>query len=102
MTTVVNKRSAEYMAVEDKVYIGRGSIWGNRYVIGKDGDRNEVIGMYKEWFLDKIENDAEFRKETWKLKGKALVCYCAPLLCHGNIIAEWLDWNSVESIKELV
>ena len=95
MTTVVNKRSAEYMAVEDKVYIGRGSPWGNMYEIGKHGDRDEVIDMYREWFHEKIKTDPEFEKETLKLKDKALVCYCKPLRCHGEIIVQWLDWNSV-------
>ena len=29
------------------VYIGRGSKWGNPYVIGKDGNRDEVIEKYR-------------------------------------------------------
>ncbi len=29
------------------VYIGRGSDWGNPYVIGIDGDRDEVIRKYQ-------------------------------------------------------
>jgi len=95
MTTVVNKRSAEYISVEDKAYIGRGSIWGNRYQIGKDGDRDEVIELYRGWFNDKIENDPVFREETLKLKDKTLVCFCKPKRCHGEVIAEWLDWNQI-------
>jgi hypothetical protein len=31
------------------VYIGRPSIWGNPFVIGRDGDRAEVIGQYEAW-----------------------------------------------------
>lgn len=38
MCTVVNKYKEEY-----DIYIGRGSRWGNPFVIGKDGTREEVI-----------------------------------------------------------
>jgi hypothetical protein len=41
---VLNKRDAGANA---GVYIGRGSAWGNPYVIGKDGDRAEVIEKYR-------------------------------------------------------
>jgi hypothetical protein len=44
MTTVANKYYQNY-----DVYIGRGSKWGNPFVIGKDGDRDEVIAKYREW-----------------------------------------------------
>ena len=44
MTKVVNK----YKHVYD-VYIGRGSKWGNPFVIGKDGTREEVINKYEEY-----------------------------------------------------
>lgn len=33
------------------VYIGRGSPWGNPFIIGKDGTRDEVIAKY-EAYLD--------------------------------------------------
>jgi len=45
VTRVVNKYHEDY-----DVYIGRGSKWGNPYVIGKDGNREEVIKQYEEWF----------------------------------------------------
>jgi len=31
------------------VYIGRGSPWGNPFVIGRDGNRAEVIAKYEAW-----------------------------------------------------
>jgi hypothetical protein len=42
---VVNKRIDAF-----DVYIGRGSVWGNPFVIGKDGDRAEVIRKYEDYF----------------------------------------------------
>ncbi len=34
------------------IYIGRGSKWGNPFVIGKDGTRAEVIEKYGQWLAD--------------------------------------------------
>jgi hypothetical protein len=93
VTRVINKRSDEYLTAKNTVYIGRGSKWGNQFIMGMDGDRAEVIQLYREWFLERIEGDPAFMRETMKLKDKTLVCYCKPLPCHGDAIAEWLDRN---------
>jgi len=66
----------------DAVYIGRGSKWGNPFVIDKDGSRSDVIAKYEEYILGKPELLAQLHE----LKGKDLVCYCAPQACHGDIL----------------
>ena len=76
---VVNLRQKKY-----GVYIGRGSKWGNRFVIGKDGSREEVISKYREWILG---ND-KLLGCLGELKGKVLGCYCKPLACHGDVLVE--------------
>jgi hypothetical protein len=84
-TTVVNiKKNKNY-----DVYIGRGSPWGNPFKIGIY-TREEVISKYKEYFYEKIK-DLNFRKSVLYLKGKVLGCYCHPLPCHGDIIANYLN-----------
>lgn len=40
-----------------QVYCGRPSIYGNNYVIGKDGDRAQVIAKYKKDFDKRIIED---------------------------------------------
>jgi hypothetical protein len=67
------------------VYIGRPSEWGNPFVIGKDGDREEVVEKYAEWLLAQPELVEKAKQE---LKGKVLGCWCSPKLCHGDILAE--------------
>ena len=89
MITVVNLRNDDY-----DVYIGRPSIFCNPFKIGPDGGREMVIEKYKVYFLDKIENDEEFKQEVLKLKDKRLGCFCYPLDCHGDIIAEWVNSQS--------
>lgn len=65
------------------IYIGRGSPWGNPFVIGKDGDRATVIEKFRQYAL---ANPELVRRMKAELAGKDLVCFCAPLACHGHII----------------
>ena len=74
---VWNKRNGD--APPDAVYVGRPSKWGNPFTIGRDGTREEVITKYLHWLPDSGLNPAE-------LEGKNLVCWCAPLPCHADIL----------------
>ena len=69
------------------VYIGRGrgGSWGNPFEIGKDGDRDEVVAKHREWFLAQPELVERARRE---LRGRDLVCFCAPRSCHGDTLRE--------------
>ena len=67
------------------VYIGRPGPFGNPFEIGKDGTREEVVEKYAEWVLTQPELLAIIKTE---LKGKVLGCWCAPKLCHGDILIE--------------
>ena len=66
----------------DYVYIGRPSKWGNPFVIGRDGNRDEVVRKY----LDYILESENLLGDLHELKGKNLGCYCAPELCHGDVL----------------
>ena len=88
MTQIVNIKHEKC-----EVFCGRGSIFGNPYVIGRDGTREHVINRYREWFAFLLK-DATFVRELRKLKGKKLGCFCVPDNdCHVRIIKEWLDSN---------
>lgn len=76
---IVNIRTDEY-----DIYIGRPSKWGNPFVIGKDGTRQEVLEKYRKYILNK----PELLKDLHELKGKTLGCYCKPFPCHGDILEE--------------
>ncbi len=67
------------------VYIGRPGKWGNPYLIGQDGTRRQVIEKYRSWLLAKPKLLAEAKQE---LRGKDLVCHCAPKACHGDVLLE--------------
>lgn len=66
-------------------YRGGPGLWGNPFVVGKDGTREEVIAKHRQWFLAQPELVAKCKDE---LRGKDLVCFCAPLACHGDTLLE--------------
>ena len=87
MCTVVNKYKEDF-----DVYIGRGSVWGNPYVIGQDGTREEVIEKYKHYLWEMITSKRISLDQLKNLKGKRLGCFCKPKACHGDIIVKAVEW----------
>jgi len=85
MTRVVHCKKEKY-----DVYIGRPSIFGNPFSIGKDGTREEVIIKYRDYFYKKLV-DMNFWNAVQTLKGKTLGCWCKPEACHGDIIVKYLE-----------
>ena len=80
MARVLNKRTCED---EEGVYIGRPSKFGNPFVLGKDGSRERVIEKYERFLLSRPDLVEAAKRE---LKGKNLICWCAPYACHGDIL----------------
>lgn len=70
---------------KDTIYVGRPSKWGNPWSIGgtyngKILNRRDVIRLYTDFILTtNLLNVKE-------LKGKDLVCWCAPQPCHADIL----------------
>ena len=88
---IVKKGDAAY-----DVYIGRGSKWGNPFVIGVDGTRAEVIEKYESW----IKGQPELLAALPELKNKILGCYCSPRRCHGEVLLKLLRENGIENETE--
>jgi ribosomal protein S27AE len=71
------------------VRIDRASKWGNPFVMDKpgrpaDGDRAEVIRKYRDWVVGR----PELMTALPELRGKVLGCWCSPLPCHGDVLAD--------------
>jgi len=77
-------------------YIGRGSPWGNPFVIGVHGNRLEVIARYEEW----IRGQPALLARLPELAGKVLACHCAsavnPKRCHGEVLLRLLKEQGLE------
>lgn len=72
MPRVLNKHKD--VIPKDAFYCGRGSPYGNPFIIGRDGDRDEVCDRFEKEILPTLDVSA--------LRGKDLVCFCAPKRCH--------------------
>ena len=80
MPNVLNKHKMKPEDWANAVYVGRGSMWGNPYQIGEYGTREEVIELYRKYVLHTLDLEP--------LRGKDLVCFCAPLPCHADLLLE--------------
>lgn len=91
-TTVVNLKEDAF-----DVYIGRGSKWGNPFshldrlfpnpnLVWVES-RAVAIERYREY----LEDHPELMDDLHELRGKVLGCYCKPLACHGDVLAELAD-----------
>lgn len=87
-TTVVNLRTYKG---DDYILIDRRTAFGNPFKIGIDGDRKEVVRKHKRYFRERMKTDPQFEQEIYALVGCRLACWCAPLSCHGDNIAELLN-----------
>ncbi len=67
----------------EAVYVGRPSKWGNPYGAG-DGDRDVAIAQYELW----LDRNPGLLAQLEELRGKDLVCWCAPLRCHGDVLIQ--------------
>lgn len=81
-TTVVNLKDTHY-----DVRIDRKTKWGNPFVVGRDGTREEVIQQYADWIIDQ----QHLIDALGELKGKRLGCWCKPQACHGDVLARLAD-----------
>jgi hypothetical protein len=83
---IVNKRNYN----NPGIYAGRPSPLGNPFVIGRDGDREEVMRKSRDFSKTAIHNGAEIKTELERLeelnkKGDViLICWCALSKCHGG------------------
>jgi hypothetical protein len=87
MKYVVNLRNSSY-----DVLIDRSTKWGNPFTHLKDrktlatyvvATRAEAIAKYEEW----LQTQPHLLAALPTLRGKVLGCWCAPLPCHGDVLA---------------
>jgi hypothetical protein len=95
MPKVWNKRDKN--CPKDAVYVGRPSKWGNPWKIGEKSprgvehriDRAEAIRLYCDWLNGSLDMSwLRTPPDPLELRGKDLVCWCAPLPCHADVLLE--------------
>ncbi len=70
---------------KDAVYVGRPTKYGNPFSLHNFNTREECVEAYRKWLVTETELIKDIKLN---LKGKDLVCFCAPKLCHANILLE--------------
>ena len=74
--------SAVYIGRQNARYRLPASKWANPFSIKQEADREAVISAYERWLrLQRHLIDA-----LRELEGCDLVCWCAPLPCHGDML----------------
>lgn len=91
---VINKR--DNWSCRSFIWVDRQGPWGNPFKIGRDGERRDVLIEHEIW----LRREVELVAELWRLRDKALACWCEPQPCHGWLLAflanctweEQFDW----------
>lgn len=91
MTTVVNLKHEPYDVYIGRAGKGQDGYLGNPFRLEREEDRDAVLEAFRNYFVDRVVKDAEYRKRVTALKDKRLGCFCAPKKCHGDVIANWLN-----------
>lgn len=112
---VYNVKTEDYSSHPNNYYIYRGTVLGNSFT--HDGKRSslarlsfktreEALNAYEEYFKRMYEMDEEFKRTVDEIYLKYkngedvyLGCFCAPLPCHGNVIAKQLQKRLIQERK---
>lgn len=96
---IQRQRTKGWKKPDGAVYVGRGSAWGNPFIVGRDGTTQECVDKYAKHIMPYTHKDgtmeelliSEIHLEEIQeqLKGKDLMCWC-PLdqPCHADILLE--------------
>ena len=79
-----------------QVYIGRPSKWGNPFKLAAGGSRVRVIALHRADLVNRLRTGRVTRAELAELHGRPLVCWCAPLACHGHVLLAASAWAATE------
>lgn len=96
---IQRKRTKGWRMPENTIYVGRGSRWGNPFVVGIDGDRQECIDKYEKMLFPYTHRDGDlhdfflsnvnYEDIIDNLKGKNLACWCKiSESCHADVLLE--------------
>ncbi len=93
MAKVLNKRTHGVPA--GAFYGGRGGKWGNPFVMGRDGDRDQVCDKFEAWLRDQHH----LLRALPEIRGKDGVCFCAPQRCHLDLVVRLANAPREELIR---
>ncbi|MDE0006610.1 MAG: DUF4326 domain-containing protein [Rhodospirillaceae bacterium] len=78
------------------VYIGRPSKWGNPIRLRHEGERIRVLALYRTDLVHRLRTGRLTCVELAEFDGRPLVCWCAPLACHGHALLSAATWAATQ------
>lgn len=90
-TRVVNINKESYDIYIGRAGRGQDGYFGNPVRLENGAPKGSTLENYKSYFMNRLENDPQFKQKVHALKGKVLGCFCKPGPCHGDIIKAYLD-----------
>jgi hypothetical protein len=76
-----------YIGRANKAYSVPKSKWHNPYSVSTVGSRQAAIDGFRQY----IEGRPSLLADLHELRGKTLVCWCAPKACHGDVLKELVE-----------
>jgi len=106
MITVRNfkdSRVGEYIGRANKYYNLARSPLANPFPLSKY-TREQSIDAYRHWLWKQIQSgnravlaELDRLSAIWHKTGElVLVCWCAPLACHGDVVKACLEWMATQ------
>ena len=80
-------------AVRHAVRVDRHTPWGNPFLIGPDGDRDQVCDLFAVYAKWRLTIQPDWLKP---LIGKHLACHCHPKRCHAETLLELANQTTGE------
>lgn len=92
--SVLNYYKVGKKVPDGAIYVGRPSPWGNPFSfkpgtrVTYTNSRIESIDKFREYAKTRLNEEPDWLEP---LRGKDLVCWCAPLPCHADVLLELLE-----------
>ena len=68
------------------IMVDRTSPWGNPKPLVAEGFRRSCLVAFTEYAGRRMRTDPAWRSSVLQLKGKPLICWCAPRACHADVL----------------
>ena len=93
MVRIVNLKHEPDAVADGAVRVDRRTRFGNPFVIGRDGTREQVVARYRVELWRQIREGEMPLEELAALAGRPLACHCWPTRpCHAEVLARAAAW----------
>jgi hypothetical protein len=92
----------------EAIYIGRAGhgkpgTWGNPFRLGPHEERGSTLARYEAHMRARLTNEPALVDQVRALHRKTLMCFCAPLPCHGDILLKLAaELQAIQDTEEAI